>query len=90
MTALAEHGETSEQLMPIAIETGRGLLVAGLQASGRNVYVIDSMVAARYRESTTVARSKSDASPCKLGNRWGQTTSRTQPVPAGALPLHRD
>lgn len=37
LTALAEHGETSEQLTPIAIETGRGLLVACLQVSGRDV-----------------------------------------------------
>lgn len=41
LTALAEHGETSEtseQLTPIAIETGRRLLVACLQVSGRDVW----------------------------------------------------
>jgi transposase len=61
LALLAEHGETVEQLTPVAIETGRGLLVACLQASGRGVYVINPMAAARYRERTTVARSKSDA-----------------------------
>lgn len=58
---LAEHGETAEQPTPVAIETGRGLLVACLQASGRDVYVINPMAAARYRERTAVARAKSDA-----------------------------
>ena len=58
---LGEHGETAEHLAPVAIETGRGLLVACLQASGRDVYVINPMAAARYRERTAVARAKSDA-----------------------------
>jgi transposase len=61
LSLLAEHGDTAEQLTPVAIETGRGLLVACLQASGRDVYVINPMAAARYRERTAVARSKSDA-----------------------------
>jgi transposase len=58
---LAEHGDTAEQPAPVAIETGRGLLVACLAASGRDVYVINPMAAARYRERTAVARAKSDA-----------------------------
>jgi Transposase len=58
---LAKHGETAEHLTPVAIETGPGLLVACLQASGRDVYVINPMAAARYREHTAVARPKSDA-----------------------------
>ena len=61
LALLGEHGETATSLTPVAIETGRGLLVACLQASGRDVYVINPMAAARYRERTTVARSKSDA-----------------------------
>jgi transposase len=61
LALLGEHGETATCLTPVAIETGRGLLVACLQASGRDVYVINPMAAARYRERTTVARSKSDA-----------------------------
>jgi transposase len=58
---LAEHGETAEQPTPVAIETGRGLLVACLAASGRDIYVINPMAATRYRERTAVARAKSDA-----------------------------
>jgi transposase len=58
---LTEHGETADELTPVAIETGRGLLVACLAASGRDVYVINPMAAARYRERTAVARAKSDA-----------------------------
>jgi transposase len=58
---LAEHGDTVESPVPVAIETGRGLLVACLAATGRDVVVINPMAAARYRERTTVSRSKSDA-----------------------------
>jgi hypothetical protein len=48
-------------MVPVAIETGRGLLVACLAATGRDVVVINPMAGARYRERTTVSRSKSDA-----------------------------
>lgn len=58
---LAEHGDTPDAMVPVAIETGRGLLVSCLVATGRDVVVINPMAAARYRERTTVARSKSDA-----------------------------
>ena len=58
---LAEHGDTADAMVPVAIETGRGLLVSCLVATGRDVVVINPMAAARYRERTTVARSKSDA-----------------------------
>jgi hypothetical protein len=58
---LAEHGDTVESPVPVAIETGRGLLVACLAATGRDVVVINPTAAARYRERTTVSRSKSDA-----------------------------
>jgi hypothetical protein len=47
-------------MVPVAIETGRGLVVSCLVATGRDVVVINPMAAARYRERTTVARSKSD------------------------------
>src|SRR2546423_10899052 len=57
---LAEAGETAAAPIPVAIETGRGLLVAALRATGRPVYSINPMAVARYRERRTVARSKSD------------------------------
>jgi transposase len=57
---LAEHGDTAEQPTPVAIETSRGLLVACLRATGRSVYAINPMAAARYRDRHTIARKKSD------------------------------
>ncbi|MFC9645336.1 transposase, partial [Streptomyces mirabilis] len=40
---LAEHGDSPEDPIPVAIETSRGLLVACLRASGRRVYAINPM-----------------------------------------------
>lgn len=57
---LAEHGDTAEAPIPVAIESSHGLLVAALRATGRPVYAINPMAAARYRERRTVARKKSD------------------------------
>lgn len=56
---LAEYEHAGEPA-PIAIETGRGLIVACLRASGRQVHAINPMVVARYREHHTVARAKPD------------------------------
>ena len=58
---LAEHGDCAEDQIPVAIETSRGLLVACLVATGRDVVEINPMAAARYRERTAVTRTKSDA-----------------------------
>ena len=44
----------------MAIETPRGLLVACLRATGRQVYPINPMSVARYRDRHTVAGKKSD------------------------------
>ncbi|WP_323180641.1 IS110 family transposase [Streptomyces atratus] len=57
---LAEHGDTAEAPVPVAIETSRGLLVACLRAAGRPVYAINPMAAARYRDRHAVSRKKSD------------------------------
>ncbi|MFD7407361.1 IS110 family transposase [Streptomyces sp. NPDC059866] len=57
---LAEHGDTPDDPIPIAIETSRGLLVACLRASGRRVYAINPMAVARYRDRHVVSRKKSD------------------------------
>jgi hypothetical protein len=56
----AEAGDSPDQLIPVAIETPRGLLVAALRATGRPVYPINPMAVARYRERHSVARAKSD------------------------------
>ncbi|MFD1719244.1 IS110 family transposase [Georgenia deserti] len=61
LQVLAEHGDCAEDQIPVAIETGRGLFVACMLATGRDVVVINPMAAARYRERTAVTRTKSDA-----------------------------
>ncbi|MGW2567597.1 IS110 family transposase [Streptomyces sp. NPDC001537] len=57
---LAEHGDTEENPIPVAIETSRGLLVAVLRTGKRQVYAINPMAAARYRDRHSVSRKKSD------------------------------
>ena len=57
---LAEHGDSAEGLVPVAIETPRGLLAACLRATGRKVYPINPMAVARYRDRHSIARGKSD------------------------------
>ena len=57
---LADHGDVPEAPVPVAIETSRGLLVACLRATGRPVYAINPMAAARYRDRHAVSRKKSD------------------------------
>ena len=52
---LAEHGDSPEDPIPVAIETPRGLLVACLRATGRQVYPINPMSVARYRDRHSVA-----------------------------------
>lgn len=58
---LAEHGDSAEEPVPVAIETPRGLLVACLRATGREVYPINPMAVARYRDRHSIAGRKSDA-----------------------------
>lgn len=57
---LAEHGDTPDEPIPIAIETSRGLMVACLRAAGRQVFAINPMAVARYRDRHAVSRKKSD------------------------------
>ncbi|WP_344109727.1 IS110 family transposase, partial [Nocardiopsis rhodophaea] len=57
---LAEHGDNAEHPIPVAIETGRGLLVAALRTGKREVYAINPLAAARYRDRHSVSRKKSD------------------------------
>ena len=60
LALLAEHGDTPEDQIPVAIETPRGLLVACLRATGRPVYPVNPMAVARYRERHSMSRTKSD------------------------------
>ncbi|UXY29925.1 IS110 family transposase [Streptomyces sp. HUAS TT20] len=57
---LTEHGDSAEAPIPVAIETSRGLLVACLRATGRPIYAINPLAAARYRDRHAVSRKKSD------------------------------
>ncbi|CAM5233812.1 Mini-circle putative transposase for IS117 OS=Streptomyces microflavus OX=1919 GN=Smic_19460 PE=4 SV=1 [Streptomyces microflavus] len=57
---LAEYGDTEEHPIPVAIETSRGLLVAVLRSGKRQVFAINPMAAARYRDRHSVSRKKSD------------------------------
>src|SRR5580692_9779917 len=57
---LAEHGDSPEDPVPVAIETPRGLLVACLRVTGRPVYPVNPMSVARYRDRHSVAGRKSD------------------------------
>lgn len=57
---LAAAGDRSDEPIPVAIETPRGLLVASLRATDRPVYAINPLAVARYRERQSVARSKFD------------------------------
>ncbi|MGW6868033.1 IS110 family transposase [Streptomyces sp. NPDC054901] len=61
MGLLAEHGDSEDAPIPVAIETSRGLLVACLRATGRPVFSINPLAVARYRDRHSVARKKSDA-----------------------------
>ncbi|MFF8861708.1 IS110 family transposase [Streptomyces sp. NPDC015139] len=57
---LAEYGDTENAPIPVAIETSRGLLVAVLRTGKRQVFAINPMAAARYRDRHSVSRKKSD------------------------------
>ncbi|MDT9688958.1 IS110 family transposase [Streptomyces sp. P9(2023)] len=57
---LAEHGDTAEAPIPIAIETSRGLLVATLRTGNRQIFAVNPMAASRYRDRHGVSRKKSD------------------------------
>ncbi|MDO3640261.1 IS110 family RNA-guided transposase [Mycolicibacterium arseniciresistens] len=62
---IARHVEEPEHVM-IGIETDRGLWVSALTASGYQVWAINPMAAARYRDRHSVSGAKSDAGDAKL------------------------
>ncbi|MFF7442180.1 IS110 family transposase [Streptomyces sp. NPDC008122] len=57
---LTEYGDSEDNPIPVAIETSRGLLVAVLRTGSRQVFAINPMAAARYRDRHSVSRKKSD------------------------------
>ena len=92
LALLAGHGDSAHDLIPVAIETPRGLLVACLRATGRQVYPINPMSVARYRDRHTVAGKKSDHGDAfVLANVLRTDIALHRPLPAGhrAGPGHR-
>lgn len=62
---IAAHCEDPAQVM-VGIETDRGLWVTALVAAGYQVWAINPMAAARYRDRHHVSGAKSDSSDAKL------------------------
>lgn len=62
---IAEHAEDSAQVV-IGIETDRGLWVDAVTAAGYQVFAINPLAVARYRDRHHVSGAKSDASDAKL------------------------
>jgi transposase len=80
---LAEHGDSAEDPIPVAIETPRGLLTACLRATGRQVYPINPMAVARYRDRHSVAGRKSDhGDAIVLANILRTDSHAHRPLPA--------
>ena len=62
---IAEHADEPDQAA-IGIETDRGLWVAALSAAGYQVFAVNPMAVARYRDRHHVSGAKSDASDANL------------------------
>jgi transposase len=80
---LAEHGDNQGESIPVAIETPRGLVIACLRRTGRQVYAINPLSVARYRERHSVARTKSDRIDAQLlANILRTDRAAHRPLPA--------
>ena len=64
-TLIAEHAEEPNQVI-VGIETDRGLWVTALVAAGYQVFAVNPLAVARYRDRHHVSGAKSDASDAKL------------------------
>jgi hypothetical protein len=62
---IAAHAETPEQVV-VGIETDRGLWVQALSAAGYQMFAVNPLAVARYRDRHHVSGAKSDASDAKL------------------------
>jgi transposase len=63
---LAERSGGAPASVDVAIETGRGLLVAALRAAGHRVYAINPKAVDRYRDRYGVAGAKSDPGDARV------------------------
>ncbi|WP_435113954.1 IS110 family transposase [Nocardiopsis synnemataformans] len=83
LEVLAEHGDTPADPIPVAIETSRGLLVAALRTGARQVYAINPLAAARYRDRHSLSRAKSDPGDALvLANILRTDAAAHRPLPA--------
>jgi len=83
LALLAEHGDSPQDPVPVAIETPRGLLVACLRATGRPVYPVNPMAVARYRDRHSVSGRKSDhGDAVVLANVLRTDRAMHRPLPA--------
>ncbi len=62
---IADHAEEPDQVV-IGIETDRGLWVGALTAAGYQVFAVNPLAVARYRDRHHVSGAKSDACDAKL------------------------
>ena len=62
---VADHAEDPHEVI-VGIETDRGLWVQALVAAGYQLYAINPLAVARYRERHNVAGAKSDAGDAKV------------------------
>ncbi len=82
---LAEHGDSPSAPIPVAIETSHGLLVAALRTGSRQVFPINPLAAARYRDRHGVSRKKSDPGDALvLANILRTDMPMHRPLPAGS------
>jgi transposase len=82
---LAEHDPVDGRL-EVAIETSKGLLVAGLRAAGRRVFAINPLAVSRYRDRYRSSRGKSDAFDAMvLANILRTDREAHRPLPADSL-----
>ncbi|OHU20606.1 IS110 family transposase [Mycobacteroides chelonae] len=80
---LAEVGDSAADPIPVAIETDRGLLVAALRSTDRDVYPLNPLAASRYRARHQVSGAKSDAADAVLlANILRTDAAAHRPMPA--------
>jgi transposase len=80
---LAEAGDTADDLIPVAVETDHGLLVAALRAAGRIIYPLNPLAASRYRARHQVSGAKADATDAVLlANILRTDMAAHRPLPA--------
>jgi transposase len=82
LALLAAHGRDRQAPIPVAIETAKGLLVAGLRAAGVPVFAINPLSVSRYRDRHSPSRAKSDkADALVLANILRTDAAAHRPVP---------